>query len=72
MAMSKQDFIALADNIRTFNEGCKHINPSAAFTDVQIANLADFCRSQNGSFMRERWTGYIKGENGPNGGSIKR
>lgn len=37
-----------------------------------VANeLADFCKSQNGRFDRERWLGYIAGENGPNGGAVK-
>ena len=68
MAMSKQDFIALADAIRQHNRGAKILGTSEAFSDIQIATIADFCRSQNSSFMRERWLGYIAGENGPGGG----
>ena len=61
--MSKKDFIALADYIRTSD---------VAWTDTQLDILASFCKSQNGRFLRERWLGYIRGENGPNGGAIQR
>jgi hypothetical protein len=30
--------------------------------------LADFCRTQNPRFDRERWLDYIAGKCGPNGG----
>lgn len=58
--MSKKDFIKLADYVR--GEG---------FTDAQLDTLASFCKSQNGRFMRDRWLGYIRGENGPSGGRVK-
>lgn len=46
MSMSKQDFIALADCIREHNRIAeKYGEGSTAFTDDQIATLADFCRS---------------------------
>jgi hypothetical protein len=69
MSMSKKNFIALADTIREHNK----INSQYgdAFTQVYLDTLADFCQSQNPNFMRERWFGYIAGENGKNGGSIK-
>jgi hypothetical protein len=71
MSMSKKDFIALADNIRSFNLGCAHLLPGQQFSELHLANLADFCRSQNPAFNRERWLGYIKGQNGPSGGKVK-
>lgn len=61
--MTKKDFIALADYIRVNRD---------AFTDETIKKLADFCKSQNAAFLRERWIGYINGENGKNGGNVKR
>lgn len=61
MAMSKKDFVALADHIRP-------MEPS----DEWLRVLAQFCRSQNPEFKRERWIGYVKGENGPNGGAVKK
>lgn len=61
--MSKKDFIALADSIRASAE---------PFTEYQLDLPADFCRSQNSRFNRERWFGYIRGENGPSGGKIKK
>ena len=32
-------------------------------------SLTGYCHEQNPRFNRERWIGYIKGENGPNGGA---
>jgi hypothetical protein len=61
--MSKKNFIQLANHIRT---------ASVPFTKEHLELLADFCRSQNPRFMRERWLGYIRGECGSNGGAIKK
>ena len=61
--MSKKHFIALADHIKT---------STAPFTTEHLEVLAGFCKSQNGRFNRERWLGYIRGENGPNGGKVKK
>ena len=58
--MSKKDFIALADYIKT---------SQLDWTSAHLNLLADFCKAQNGAFMRERWLGYIAGENGKNGGA---
>ncbi len=65
--MSKKDFIALADMIRDHNRIGDDV-----FTDHQIEALAAFCKRENYAFKRERWIGYIKGENGQNGGAIKK
>jgi hypothetical protein len=62
MAMSKKDFIALADAV-------KGMSVYAPLTAVQIAVLADFCQDQNPAFMRDRWINYIAGNCGKNGGS---
>ena len=59
--MTKKHFIALADAVRY-----------AGLTDAQIEDIADFCRAQNPRFDYCRWVGYIKGENGPSGGKVKR
>lgn len=61
--MSKKHFIALADAIKKYDE--------TNFTKLQLEMLADFCKSQNPRFNRERWLGYIASYNGPNGGAIK-
>ena len=71
MSMSKKDFIALADSIRAHNNDAKTFGTATAFTDGQINMLANFCKSQNSAFMRDRWLGYIAGENGKNGGTVK-
>ena len=59
--MTKKTFIALAEAVRS----------NGSFTQAQIEVLADFCQSQNPRFMRGRWIGYIKGENGSNGGAVR-
>lgn len=66
--MTKRQFIAMADAISYHN---RHRLGSDRFSDDQIAVLADFCKSQNPNFDRERWLGYIEGTNGPNGGKRK-
>lgn len=63
--MTKRHFIALADHLRSMTHECP------ALTASQLERMADFCQSQNPRFNRGRWIGYIKGENGPNGGKIK-
>ncbi len=60
--MTKKHFIDLADTIRFQRD---------LFSDQAIEELARFCKSQNGQFNKERWIGYIKGECGPSGGSVK-
>ena len=61
--MTKKDFIALADMIKTNN-----LSPFDAY---QILALADFCKAQNPNFNKERWICYIKGECGLGGGKVK-
>lgn len=67
MAMSKKDFIALADMIREVNTDTS----ATPFTDWQVGAIADFCQSQNPRFDRKRWLDYIAGKCGPNGGTPK-
>ena len=67
MAMSKQDFIALADAIKAHNL----MFPDVAFNDSHLNALARFCASQNRNFMAHRWLDYIAGKCGPNGGAVK-
>lgn len=67
MAMSKQDFVALADAVKEFN----FTKDRGYFTFEHVKVLADFCQLQNPRFNRQRWLRYIAGECGPNGGSIK-
>ena len=60
--MTKAELIIFADYLRDTDSYCEH------FTDNQLEHLADFCHSQNPAFKRDRWLGYIHGENGKNGG----
>lgn len=70
--MSKKHFIALADAIREHN---RFVYPGGRatekFTGDQLETLAGFLASQNPRFNRDRWLGYIAGENGPNGGKVE-
>lgn len=74
--MSKKHFIALADALKANYP----INPVSTPKDHKLAKIyqikqweydvsaiADVCQAQNPRFNRERWLGYIRGENGPNG-----
>lgn len=72
MSMSKKDFIALADEIMEHNRVALNRHDMSGFTSDQIQSLADFCQSQNSNFMRDRWLGYISGECGSNGGTIRK
>ena len=68
--MTKRHFIALADVLRRLRPD-QHPNDLRRYEQWQktVDALADFCRSQNPQFDRQRWLGYIAGTNGPNGGS---
>lgn len=64
--MTRKQFIRLADQIIGHN---KYNRPK--FDSGQIESLADFCRSQNPNFNRQRWYDYIAGRCGPYGGKVK-
>ena len=70
--MTKQDFIALADALRKFNDTAdpQGITQSRPFTDSQLCALADFCRAQNPRFARAIWLGYIAGRCRADGGPV--
>jgi hypothetical protein len=70
--MTKKDFIALADEIRSFNE-CSDpdgITATIPFSEFQIGALANVCEGQNPAFNRSRWLDYIAGKCGKNGGKV--
>lgn len=69
MPMTKRDFIALADAIRRVREH----DPSAGYqvSESVMNEVADVCKQSNPRFNRDRWFGYIRGENGPNGGRVE-
>ncbi len=58
--MTKKHFIRLAEMIKD----------NGTFDDLQLEVLAMFCHEQNPKFNTSRWIGFIKGQNGPNGGPI--
>lgn len=61
--MQKKELIALADYLRDHPD---------IFGAKQIEALADFCRSQNPLFKRQRWLDYVAGDGGPNGGRVRK
>ena len=65
--MTKKHFIDLAGRIRDHNQTDNQLEP---FTAGQLEVLADFCSAINPRFNRDRWQGYIAGENGPCGGRV--
>jgi hypothetical protein len=60
MALTKKDFIALADIIRRDNldKGIK----GTTFPPLAIQSLAEFCEKRGANFDRARFMAYIKGE----------
>ena len=80
--MTKKHFIELADVLRkpgmmpaavdlAFDRfGLTMPGVREAVMKAIAEELADFCKSQNGQFDRERWLNYIAGTHGPNGGKI--
>lgn len=80
--MSKKHFIALADVMRKLKPPSMSEDGIGMNTRMQrearrnqwldtVDVMADFCRSQNSAFMRDRWLDYINGNCGPNSGTIK-
>ena len=65
--MDRKHFIALADMIREFNTSY-NVQRGYPFDQQQLEALANFCKSQNPKFKRERWLACIAGHCGPNGG----
>ena len=75
--MTKKHFIELADMVREtepINLKQKDSRATAEHRQWELMRdaLANFCQSQNAQFKRERWLAYVRGECGPNGGTIKK
>ena len=77
MAMSKKDFIELADAMRDMHADIQRdaTTPqikAGRFDQWQrtLNTMADFCKRQNSAFMRDRWLDYIAGKCGKNGGKV--
>ncbi len=75
MAMTKRDFIALADTIKALENyyGAHYGDLTRGATVESVAKryreaLADFCQSQNPRFDYQLWLDYIAGKCGPSGG----
>ena len=66
MSMGKKQFIELANTVRVADFRLSFKDEKDYWHVVGL--IADFCRSRNSAFKRDRWLGYIKGECGPGGG----
>ena len=66
--MTKQHFIALADEMSNFFATNAGREMDDITRGILVDHLARFCQSQNSQFMRGRWIAYLNGECGPNGG----
>lgn len=69
--MSKKPFIALADSMKAFFDTNAGKEMDDISKGVLMNHMVNFCQDQNPRFNRERWIGYINGDNGPNGGKVK-
>lgn len=71
--MSKKHFIALADALRRskpeLSLGCADSISRLAQWNADVTAIADECKRENYAFNRQRWLGYINGDNGPSGGA---
>jgi hypothetical protein len=75
--MTKKHFIALGDATKTLINSTLKDNDgnevARCFNEWQQKMIVDtFARAlsgQNITFNKARWIGYVKGENGPNGGA---
>ena len=75
MSMSKQDFVALADTIKSELCGFRQVydaNTPPVTVQKVVEVLADFCERQNPAFKRQWWLDYIAGKCGPNSGAVKK
>lgn len=63
--MHKKQVIQIADTIRTLPN---QTPVEKAYFEGVICTFADMLQRGNPLFKRERFIGYIRGENGPNGG----
>jgi hypothetical protein len=59
--MTKNDFVALADALRSHN---RTVDGRTEFTPDHLLVLADFCASQKPNVNRRLWIDYIAGECG--------
>jgi len=69
--MSKKHFIALADSLRDSRPETHWDLNKATQWRKDVNAIADFCRSHNPRFNRDRWLDYIDGTCGPSGGIVK-
>ena len=71
--MSRKHFIALADALRAVMPTWEGENQPAMMDqwEKDVKAIGDVCKLANPEFNRQRWEGYIMGENGLRGGRIK-
>lgn len=65
MAMTKKDFIDLADTLRP-------VVKQGELSAEALNAIIYFCKKQNRNFMEGRWLDYMEGKCGPSGGRVRR
>lgn len=68
--MTKKDFIALADAMRSEMPGANWDANKRVQWELDCKAIANACHQSNPRFNRERWLDYINGKCGPNGGKV--
>ena len=68
--MTKKNFIALADALKAEKPGTNWNPNKMVQWELDVKAIADVCAASNPAFKRDRWLGYIAGENGKNGGKV--
>jgi len=70
--MSKKHFIKIAEILKASLEATSvPASPERHVREI-INDFAEYFAKENPNFNRDRWLGYIAGENGPSGGRVNR
>ncbi len=69
MSMSKKDFVALADELKSV--GVSTYGKMTPKERVMFDAVVRFCGHANPAFKSERFRAYVAGECGPSGGELK-
>lgn len=71
--MTKKNFVSLGSAIKAHNKRASTAyGRIVPFLDCHIKTLVEWQREQSVKFKESRWTDFVGGRCGPNGGRIKR
>jgi len=84
--MSKKDYIAIADALKPLVQNAQrtlenlsvssgtefdHANATVSAFEEAAEAIANVFAADSPAFKRDRWFSYLRGECGPNGGTVK-